>query len=102
SRRRVAMIVLSVFSGVAVLLAALGLYGVIAQMVTERKNEIGIRMALGATQASVVRMFLRRGLIAAGAGLVVGLVAAIAASRSLQSMVFGLTTADPVTIAAVL
>ena len=101
SRRRFAMILLSVFGGVAVLLAAIGLYGVIAQSVTERKNEIGIRMSLGATQGQVVRLFLQRGMVAAALGLACGLAAAAAASRSLQSMVFGLTTTDPLTIAAV-
>jgi len=102
SRRRMAMIVLSVFGGVAVLLAAIGLHGVIAQSVRERKNEIGIRMSLGATQQEVVRMFLRRGMVPAGVGLALGLGAAVAAARSLRSIVFGLTTTDPLTIAAVM
>ena len=101
SRRRFAMILLSVFGGVAVLLAAIGLYGVIAQSVTERRSEIGIRMSLGATQGRVVRMFLQRGMIAACVGLALGMVAAAAAARSLKSMIFGLTTTDPLTIAAV-
>jgi putative ABC transport system permease protein len=102
SRRRFAMIVLSVFGGVAVLLAAIGLYGVIAQSVTERRNEIGIRLSLGATQQQVVRMFLERGMVAAVAGLALGIAAAVPASRALQSMVFGLTTTDPATIGGVL
>jgi ABC-type antimicrobial peptide transport system permease subunit len=101
SRRRFAMILLSVFGGVAVLLAAIGLYGVIAQSVTERRNEIGIRMSLGATQAQVVYMFLRRGMIAASVGLAGGMFAAAAAARSLKSLIFGLTTTDPLTIGAV-
>jgi len=90
-----------VFGAVAVLLAAIGLYGVIAQSVTERRNEIGIRMSLGATQDEVVRMFIRRGMVPATIGLACGLLAAVAASRSLQSIVFGLTTTDPVTVGAV-
>lgn len=101
SRRRFAMIVLSVFGAVAVLLAAIGLYGVIAQSVTERRNEIGIRMSLGATQDEVVRTFIRRGMVPATIGLACGLLAAVAASRSLQSIVFGLTTTDPVTVSGV-
>jgi putative ABC transport system permease protein len=101
SRRRFAMALLSVFGAVAVLLAAIGLYGVVAQSVTERKNEIGIRMSLGATQGQVVRMFIQRGMLPAGLGLACGLVAAVAASRSLQSIVFGLTATDPVTIGGV-
>ncbi len=63
SRRRVAAIVLSVFAGAAVLLAAIGLYGVIAQSVSERRREIGVRMALGATHDQILRLFLRHGLI---------------------------------------
>ena len=101
SRRRFAMILLSVFGAVAVLLAAIGLYGVIAQSVGERKNEIGIRISLGATQGQVVWLFLKRGMIVAGVGLAGGLIAAVAASRSLESMVFGLTTSDPLTLAGV-
>jgi putative ABC transport system permease protein len=85
-----------------VLLAAIGLYGVIAQSVTERKNEIGIRMSLGATQDQVVRMFREGGMAAAVAGLALGLAGALAASRALRSMVFGLTTTDPATIGTVL
>lgn len=101
ARRRFAMILLSLFGGVAVLLAAIGLYGVIAQSVTERYNEIGIRISLGATQGDVVRMFVYRGMVAAGVGLSLGLVGAVAASRGLEGLVFGLETTDPATIGAV-
>jgi putative ABC transport system permease protein len=101
ARRRFAMILLSLFGGVAVLLSGVGLYGVIAQSVRERYNEIGIRMSLGASQRAVVGMFVTRGMISAGAGLIVGLAAAVAASRGLESLVFGLTTTDPWTIGAV-
>ena len=69
SRRRVATIVLSVFGGVAVFLAAIGLYGVIAQGVAERRREIGVRMALGATDGQILRLFLRHGLIIVAAGI---------------------------------
>ncbi len=101
SRRRFAMIVLSVFGGVAVFLAAIGLYGVIAQSVRERRNEIGIRMSLGATQGQVVGMFVQRGMVAAGIGLTLGVIAALEASRALKSMVFGLSTADAATLTVV-
>ena len=100
SRRRVAMLVLSVFGCVAVILAAIGLHGVIAQSISDRRHEIGIRMSLGATQGNVVGMFVRGGLVAAGAGLGAGMIAAVVVSRSLASMVFGLETTDPLTIAA--
>ena len=101
SRRRVAMIVLSVFGGVAVLLAAIGLYGVIAQGVAERRQEIGVRMALGATGAQILGLFLRYGLIVAAVGIACGVVAAVAAARTLRSLVFGVTVTDPATLGPV-
>ena len=81
SRRRVAAIVLSVFAGVAVLLAAIGLYGMIAQSVSERRQEIGVRMALGATHEQILRLFLRHGLIVVSIGLGAGMAGAVAAAR---------------------
>ena len=101
SRRRVAAIVLSVFAGAAVLLAAIGLYGVIAQSVSERRQEIGVRMALGATGGQILRLFLRHGLIVVIVGIGCGVVAALAAARSLASLVFGVTVTDPATLATV-
>jgi predicted permease len=101
SRQRVAMAVLSIFGSVAVFLALIGLYGVIAQSVAERTQEIGVRMALGATPGEVLRLFLQQGVIVTVVGIACGLVAAIAASRSLQSLVFGVSTTDPATLAAV-
>jgi predicted permease len=101
SRRRIAMIVLSVFGGVAVLLAAIGLFGVIAQGVSERRQEIGIRVSLGATQRQVVRMFLRSGVFATVIGLALGLGGAMTVAGSLRSLVFGVTTTDPLTLGAV-
>jgi putative ABC transport system permease protein len=101
SRRRVAMVVLSIFGVVAVVLALVGLYGVIAHSVAERTQEIGVRMALGATPAQVLRLFLRHGLVVTIIGLACGVLASIAAARSLASLVFGVSTTDPVTLAAV-
>jgi putative ABC transport system permease protein len=101
SRRRIAMIVLSVFGCVAVLLAAIGLYGVIAQGVADRRQEIGVRMALGATPDQVLRLFLRHGLIVAAFGIGCGLLGATAAARSLASLVFGVTPRDPATLGSV-
>jgi len=95
------MVVLSVFGGVAVLLAAVGLYGVIAQGVAERRREIGVRMALGATDDQIVRLFLRHGLIVVTVGIGCGLLGAMAAGRSLASLVFGVTPRDPATLGAV-
>ena len=101
SRRRVAMVVLTVFGGVALLLAAIGVYGVIAQGVAERRREIGVRMALGATSAQVVGLFLRHGLIVIAVGIPIGVAAALVAARSLKSLVFGIGVTDPATLGAV-
>jgi putative ABC transport system permease protein len=101
SRRRIAMAVLSAFGGIAVLLAAIGVYGVIAQGVAERRQEIGVRMTLGATSGQILRLFLRHGLIAAVVGVACGLGLAIAAARSLASLVFGVGVTDPVTLGSV-
>lgn len=101
SRRRVAAIVLSVFAGAAVLLAAIGLYGVIAQSVSERRREIGVRMALGATGGQILRLFLRYGVIVVAIGIASGVFAAMAAARSLASLVFGVSVTDPVTLGMV-
>lgn len=101
SRRRMAMVVLSVFGGVALLLAAIGVYGVIAQGVSERRQEIGVRMALGATSGQVVRLFLRHGVIVIAVGIPIGVAAALVAARSLKSLVFGIGVTDPATLGAV-
>ena len=100
-RRQLAMIVLSVFGGVAVFLAAIGLYGVIAQSAAERRREIGVRMALGATQGQVLWSVLRHGLAVMVVGIACGVLASIAVARSLASLVYGVTTTDPATLAAV-
>jgi putative ABC transport system permease protein len=101
SRRRVAAIGLSVFAGAAVLLAVIGLYGVIAQSVSERRQEIGVRMALGATHDQILRLFLRHGLIIVAVGIGAGIAGAVAAGQSLASLVFGVTVTDPVTLGTV-
>jgi len=98
SRRRIAAIVLSVFAGAAVLLAAIGLYGIIAQSVIERRQEIGVRMALGATENQILGLFLRHGLIVVAIGIGAGIAGAVAAGKSLASLVFGVTVTDPVTL----
>ena len=101
SRRRIAMVVLSVFGAVAVFLAAIGVYGVVAQGVAERRQEIGVRMALGATGGQILRLFLRHGLIVVAVGIACGVFAAMAAARSLASLVFGVTVTDPATLGTV-
>jgi predicted permease len=90
---------IGVFAAIAVLLTAVGLYGVLAQMVTQRRREIGIRMALGAASLDVMRSVLWNalGLIAAGLGL--GVAGAIALTRVMKSLLFGVSPLDPVTFA---
>jgi putative ABC transport system permease protein len=100
-RPRLLAQLLEIFAALALLLAAIGSYGVLAYMVTERRREIGIRMALGADRGSVLKMVLSQGLGLTVAGLVIGLIAALALSRVLASMLFGIAPTDPATLAVV-
>ena len=100
-RPRLLAQLLGIFAGLALLLAAIGSYGVLAYMVTERRREIGIRMALGADRSSVLRMVFRQGLSLAAAGVVIGLAASVAMNRVLTSMLFGVKSTDPVTMGVV-
>jgi ABC-type antimicrobial peptide transport system permease subunit len=102
SRPRLLSRLLAAFAGLALLLAAIGTYGVLAYTVAERRREIGVRMALGADGARVLRMVLRDGMLLAGAGLVLGVLGAFAATRVLGSMLYGISPGDPMTLAAVL
>ena len=90
---------LTTFTLVAVSLASIGLYGVLSFHVGQRTHEIGIRMALGASGPEILRHVLRRGMTLAVAGLGVGLVAALATTRFLQSLLFGTLPMDPLTFA---
>ena len=92
---------LGVFATVALLLSAIGTYGVLAYTVTERTREIGIRAALGATRDGVLMMVMREGLTLAGIGLVIGLCASAALTRVASSLLFGVTPTDPLTFTAV-
>ena len=94
-----ALLVLLGLTGLA--LAAVGIYGIIAYFVSQRAHEIGVRMALGATQRGVSLMVLRQGLALAGAGVVIGLAASVATTRALAGMVYGVGTRDPVTFLVV-
>ena len=95
------MILVCVFAGLALVLATLGIYGVVAYSAAERTREIGLRMALGAEAHDVFRLILGQGLIMTGVGLAVGLVVAIAASRLLSGLVYGVATTDPATYVVV-
>jgi predicted permease len=101
SSRRLNLWLLGVFAGVALLLSAAGLYGVISYLVTQRTREIGIRMALGAEAGDVVRLMMGRGAMLIGGGIVLGLVGAFAFTRWLESMLYGVTTHDPLTFATI-
>jgi putative ABC transport system permease protein len=92
---------LGLFAGVAILLAALGLYGVLAFFVAQRSHEIGVRIALGASAPTVLKMVLRRGIALVGIGLIIGVIAAVGATRLLQEMLYQVGTFDPVTFVGV-
>jgi putative ABC transport system permease protein len=95
--RRFVMRILGAFALLALLLAAIGLYGVIAYSVAERTREVGLRIALGATRADVLRVVFTAGSAAVACGLVIGVVAALGLARFLDSMLFGISPADPLT-----
>jgi len=99
--RRFQALLCTAFGALALLLSALGLYGVIAWSVAQRTQEIGIRMALGAQRATVLRMILLEGLKLAAAGLGIGLCGALLATRLLQSQLYGVSASDPLTYAGV-
>jgi ABC-type antimicrobial peptide transport system permease subunit len=92
----------SFFAGLALLLACIGLYGIMSYSVNGRTREIGVRMALGAQRASVLWMVLREALRVLVIGIVIGIPAALLSSRLLSSMLFGLTAADPLSMAFVI
>jgi putative ABC transport system permease protein len=98
---KVAASLLSVLGGLALLLAAVGLYSVMAYSVSQRTHEIGIRMALGAEKAHVLKFVVGQGLVLTLIGIVAGLVAALALGRLLASFLYGTTTTDPTTFLAV-
>jgi putative ABC transport system permease protein len=97
--QRVAASVTGVLGALGLLLAAVGLYGVMAYSVSRRSREIGIRMALGARRAEVLRTIVRQGLRLAGLGVAIGLVLAAAATRALAGLLFGLSPLDGLTFA---
>lgn len=98
---RTLMLYLTIFAGVGLLLAAIGLYGVLAYSVAQRTREIGIRMALGAQLADVMRLIVGDGARLVLLGLLLGLAGALASGRLLKSFLFGTSAADPVTLACV-
>jgi putative ABC transport system permease protein len=101
SRQRFAMTLLTVFSTVALVIAAVGIYGVMAYNVVQRTGEFGIRMALGAQQRDVLRLVLAQGGKLIGLGLAIGLLATLAASRAMGSMLFNTSAYDPLTLSSI-
>jgi ABC-type antimicrobial peptide transport system permease subunit len=96
-----AMLMLGIAAGVALLLGALGIYGVISYIAAQRTREIGIRIALGARAADVLRMVLAQGLTLAGVGIAIGLVAALAITRVMRALLYETSPTDPLTFATV-
>jgi putative ABC transport system permease protein len=99
--RRLALGALGAFAAIALLLAVLGVYGVMRYSAAQRLREIGVRVALGAKPEQILRMVLRQGLAITGLGIVIGLAAALVATRSMEGLLYGVDPRDPVTFAAV-
>ncbi|MDQ3997213.1 MAG: ABC transporter permease, partial [Gemmatimonadota bacterium] len=99
--RRFVLVLIGVFSAVAIAMAAVGLYGVIAYSVTQRRQEIGIRVALGARLADVTKLVLRQGVVLTAAGVLLGLVAAMAGGKLVAGLLFGVSARDPEVFSAV-
>jgi putative ABC transport system permease protein len=101
AERRFTMVVFLAFAGVAAALSAIGVYGVLSYLVSQRTKEIGVRLAIGASPSSVVWLFVREGIVLTTVGLTAGLIGALIAGRWIQSLLFDVTPADPTTFAGV-
>jgi putative ABC transport system permease protein len=101
ARRRLYMVLLGVFAGAALLLAAVGIYGVVSYSVSQRTHEMGIRLALGAQRSDVLRLILGQGTGVALTGIGLGIVASLALTRMMASLLFGVSPTDPLTFAGV-
>jgi ABC-type antimicrobial peptide transport system permease subunit len=101
ARTSFTLVMLAIAASMALLLGVVGIYGVISYAVSQRRREIGIRAALGAKRGELQRRFVRHGLVLAGIGVVIGLVAAAGLTRLLSTLLYGITPLDPVTYVSV-
>jgi putative ABC transport system permease protein len=101
SRQNFNMLLLTIFAALALLLAAIGIYGLMSYTVEQRTQELGIRMALGAAQGDMLRLVVQQGMLLAGIGVVVGLAASFGLNRIMAQLLFGVKTTDPITYASV-
>jgi putative ABC transport system permease protein len=95
------MILLATFAGIALLLATMGIYGVLAYFVSQREREIGVRVALGAASRDVLIMVMKQGMGLTLLGVAIGLIGGLALARLMKSLLFGVSASDPLTFAAV-
>jgi putative ABC transport system permease protein len=102
AERRFALILFEAFGIAALVLAAIGIYGVLSGSVSERTREIGVRSALGATRGDIVALVMRQGMTLTGLGVLIGLSGAAAASRAIVTLLFGVSRLDPVTYLGVI
>jgi len=96
SQRRFAMSLISIFAGVALMLASVGLYAVMSNLVAQRTREIGIRIALGASRVDVLNLVLRQGALLTLMGIALGLLCSLALTRTIKSLLFGVSATEPI------
>jgi len=101
AERRFTMLLLTIFASIAIVLAAVGIYGVMSYAVSRRTHELGVRMALGASRHEVLRLVVREGMVLAAAGMAVGLAGALGLTRFMARLLYGVRPADPTTLVAV-
>jgi ABC-type antimicrobial peptide transport system permease subunit len=102
SSRRTSMLLANAFGGVALFLATLGIYGVLAYLVARRTREIGIRVALGSTQAGILKLVLREGFQLVALGLILGVIGAMFLQKAVASEIYGVRPLDPLVLASVM